>query len=85
MAKVLAEDAVQPRITDHGDFSDRPGRRFSKMSDQEFLESYFGKDNMRNAVVDRDDDPLFLEQKTLKERFPLSMFLKGPDVERKKQ
>ena len=61
VAKVISDEAVQPRINDHGDFLDRPGRRFTKMSDQEFLESYFGKDNMRNAVVDRNDDPMFLE------------------------
>lgn len=80
VAKVISDEAVQPRINDHGDFLDRPGRRFTKMSDQEFLESYFGKDNLRNAVVDRNDDPMFLEQKTLKERFPSLCSCKAPPL-----
>lgn len=38
---------------------------------------------MRDAVVDRNYDPLFLEQKSLKEKYPMSDFLKLPEAERK--
>ena len=61
VAKILSNDAVQPRINDHGDFLKRSGRRFGRMSDQDFLESFFGKDNMRNAVTSAEDDPLYVE------------------------
>lgn len=34
---------------------------------------------MRNHVVDRAHDPLFLEQKSLKEMYPVSRYLKMPE------
>jgi hypothetical protein len=46
-------------VIDHGDFVNKSGRRFNGYTDKEFIESYFGKDLMRNAVVDRSKDPLF--------------------------
>lgn len=41
------------------------------MTEHEFIEAYFGKDLMRNSAVDRKDDPLFKENISFKERFPL--------------
>jgi len=38
---------------------------------------------MRSAVVDRSKDPLFNTQQTLKEKYPLSMFLKLPAAQSK--
>ena len=38
---------------------------------------------MRQAAVDFREDPLFMNQKTLKEKYPLSEFLKTPAVEAK--
>ena len=61
VASVLSRDVIQPTILDHGDFSDKPGRRFSPMSEQEFIESFYGKDLMRHSVTDRNHDPLYVE------------------------
>lgn len=83
MAKVLSKDTLQPRILDHGSKQSKPGRRFTGYTEKEFIEAYFGKDLMRNAVVDRNHDPLFREQKEMRERYPISEFLKMPEAQRK--
>lgn len=83
VAKVLSKDILQPRVVDHGDFINKSGRRFNGYTDKEFIEAYFGKDLMRSAVVDRSKDPLFNTQQTLKEKYPLSMFLKLPAAQSK--
>lgn len=40
---------------------------------------------MRNHVVDRVRDPLFLEQRSLKEMYPVSKYLKAPTEQWKQQ
>jgi len=85
VAKVISSDITMPHMLDHGEPLNKSGRRYSTMTDTEFIESYFGKDLMRDAVVDRHDDPLYIEQKSLKERYPISQFLKMPTVDRKKK
>jgi hypothetical protein len=61
MAKVISKDIYEPHVNDHGEMLNKSGRRFTTMTDAEFIEAYFGKDLMRNAVVDRKDDPLYIE------------------------
>jgi hypothetical protein len=53
VAKVLSKETVVPRIIDHGEPINKPGRRFNGYTDSEFIEAYFGKDLMRNQAVDR--------------------------------
>ena len=83
--KVLSKDVLQPKIIDHGEKINKPGRRFNGYTDQEFIEAYFGKDMMRNHIVDRAHDPLFLEQKSLKEMYPVSKYLKMPEEKWRRQ
>jgi len=53
VAKIISDEVFYPTMLDHGDFLNRSGRQFKHMDDQDFIESYFGKDLMRNAVVNR--------------------------------
>lgn len=85
LAKVLSKDISEPHVIDHGEPLHKSGRRFTPLTETEFLDAYFGKDLMRLQAVDRSDDPLFREHKSMKERYPLQQFLKMPDIEKKKK
>jgi hypothetical protein len=41
------------QLIDHGEQINVPGRRLKGYTDREFLEAYFGKDMMRQAVIDK--------------------------------
>jgi hypothetical protein len=83
VSRVFTEGS-QPRMADKGEVNTKrqPGRRFMPYSEQEFLESYLGKDYARK--VDLSDDPYnqtFGYQESLKEMFPdRNVFLKYPKL-----
>ena len=74
---------MQAKFNDHGEVISTPGRRFNGYSEQEFVEAFFGKDLMRQSVLDYKEDPLFKTQKSLKEKYPISSFLKTPEIQAK--
>ena len=80
VSRVLSSDIMTPTVIDHGDAINTPGRRFNGYSEREFLEAYFGKDLMRAQIVDRTQNPMWVTQKTIKERYPLSEFLMKPNL-----
>ena len=82
--KLLSKDVTAPTAIDHGDRLNRPGRRTS-MSVQDYLESQFGKDMLRQPRQSIKDDDMFTFQETLKKRYPAEQFLKLADVEKKIQ
>lgn len=49
-------------------------------SQQEYVEDYFGKDMTRRLQTESLVDPLFTEQKSLKEKYPLNSLLKKPRI-----
>lgn len=82
---VLTSSVDLPQLNDAGDVTTTPGRRINGYSEREYIESFFGKDLTRRLQTETRHDPLYVEQKTFKERFPLNGFLKTPGVlERKK-
>ena len=74
---------MQAKFNDHGEVISTPGRRFNGYSEEEFIEAFFGKDLMRQSVLDYKEDPLFKTQKSLKEKYPISSFLKTPEIQAK--
>ena len=76
---------MQAKFNDHGEVNKTPGRRFKGYTEQEFIEAFFGKDLLRQSVLDYKEDPLFKTQRSLKEKYPISSFLKTPEVEEKYQ
>jgi len=86
-------DGIQPKIHNAGsnphDSSTkrRLGRRFDRYTEQEFLESYLGKDYARAADLDADEDNFtFRDQATIKELFPdRNQFLKYPRLEQEQE
>ena len=78
MATVLSADIDVPQMNDTGETNKRPGRRIEGYTEQEWIESFFGKDMTRRVRSDTLDDPLYVEQKSLKEKFPINSFLKKP-------
>lgn len=44
---------MTPQLLDHGEYINVPGRRFKGYSETEFLEAFFGKDMMRQAITDK--------------------------------
>ena len=54
---------MQAKFNDHGEVISTPGRRFNGYSEEEFIEAFFGKDLMRQSVLDYKEDPLFKTQK----------------------
>ena len=75
----------QGRVNDPGDSrhtAKKQGRRFSRYSEQEFLESYLGKDFMRRPDLSKDEfNRTFGFQEGLKELFPdQNEFLKMPKL-----
>jgi len=69
-----------PRITDMGEPINTPGRRINGYTQSEFLEAYFGKDAARRLETGTLEDPLYIEQKSFKELYPLNNFLKTPGL-----
>jgi len=82
---VLRDDIDLPQLNDAGDHITKPGRRVNGYSEQEYLESFFGKDRARRLQTESLVDPLYHEQKSLKELYPLDSFLKTPAVNKKKE
>lgn len=82
--KLLSKDVTVPTAMDHGDRINKPGRRTS-ISVQDYLESQFGKDMLRQPRQSIKDDDMFTFQETLKKRYPAEQFLKLADVEKKIQ
>lgn len=80
--KLLSKDVTAPTAIDNGDRINRPGRRTS-ISVQDYLESQFGKDMLRQPRQSIKDDDIFTFQETLKKRYPAEQFLKLADVEKK--
>jgi len=66
---------------DHGDRIEKPGRRTS-ITVQEYLESSFGKDMMRQPSQRIEDNDMFTFQETLKKRYPMENYLKLPETEK---
>jgi hypothetical protein len=50
---VLSKNVLTAQLIDHGEQINVPGRRLKGYTDREFLEAYFGKDMMRQAVIDK--------------------------------
>ena len=75
---VLSADIDVPQLNDAGETIDTPGRRLDGYTEAEFIEAFFGKDMARRMQTEALEDPLYMRQKTLKERFPMSSFLKMP-------
>ena len=73
VAQVLTSDVPVPTLKDMGDMIKTPGRRVNGYSQQEYLESFFGKD-MARRVTREGIDHTFVEEKTMKEKYPISMF-----------
>jgi len=67
--KLLSKDVSAPTAIDNGDRINRPGRRTS-ISVQDYLESQFGKDMLRQPRQSIKDDDMFTFQETLKKRYP---------------
>ena len=83
---VLSSEIDLPQLNDAGDKISTPGRRINGYSQEEYLEAYFGKDMARRLRVESlSADPLYIEQKTMKEKFPLNSFLKMPQVLEKEE
>ncbi len=85
MATVLSSDIDLPQMNDKGDTITKPGRRTNGYSQQEWVEAFFGKDMTRRLQTENVVDPLYVEQKTLKERFPIKDFLKRPVLDDKQR
>lgn len=78
---VLSSEIDLPQLNDAGDRIGTPGRRVNGYTEAEFVEAYFGKDMARRLKVESlAEDPLYVEQKSYKEKFPLNSFLKMPSV-----
>ena len=77
---VLSSDIDLPRLNDAGETITTPGRRLNGYTEKEYLEAFFGKDMSRRLQTESLEDPLYVEQKSLKELFPLNSFLKMPDI-----
>jgi len=82
--KLLSKDVTAPTAIDKGDRINRPGRKTS-ISVQDYLESQFGKDMLRQPRQSIRDDDMFTFQETLKKRYPAEQYLKLADVEKKLQ
>lgn len=82
--KLLSKDVTAPTAIDKGDRINRPGRKTS-ISVQDYLESQFGKDMLRQPRQSIKDDDMFTFQETLKKRYPAEQYLKLADVEKKLQ
>jgi len=82
---VLSANIDTPRLNDVGDSINKPGRRVNGYDQHEFLEAFFGKDQTRRLQTATLDDPLYVPQKTLKEQYPLSDFLKKPALLEKEE
>jgi len=52
-------------------------------TEKEYIEAYFGKDMARRLQTENRHDPLYTEQKTWKEKYPLDSFLKTPGLLKK--
>ena len=74
VASILTKDVAVPTLNDMGDPIKTPGRRVNGYSEQEYLESFFGKDMARRVTTEAIQNPLLREEKDLKEKFPLSKF-----------
>ena len=79
--RLISKDVTAPTAIDTGDRINKPGRRTS-ISVQEFLESQFGKDMMRQPRQRLQDDDMFTFQETLKKRYPMEQYLKLPETEK---
>lgn len=75
---VLSGDIDMPRLNDAGEPINKPGRRLNGYTQSEFLEAHFGKDAARRLQTETLEDPLYIAQKSFKERYPLNGFLKTP-------
>jgi hypothetical protein len=74
-------DGIQSRINVRGEINKRPGRKFN-FSEQDFLESYLGRDYTAKINLDDDEyNQTFGFQATLKELFPdKSPYMKLPQI-----
>ena len=77
---VLCSSIDFPQLNDAGDTITTPGRRLNGYTEQEYIESFFGKDMTRRLQTETRIDPLYLEQKNLKEKYPINSFLKMPGI-----
>ena len=69
-----------PRIIDGGERSEKPGRKF-EYTEQDFIDSYFGKDGARNASLDYTKNSIFGLNESYKEKYPINKYMKMPDIE----
>lgn len=88
MARLLTKD-LYPKVLDAGERSTKPGRKFN-YSDEDFIESYLGKDGNRLAFAEgnelKDDySSAFGFNETLKNKYPLKNYLSHPKLEEKKK
>lgn len=74
---VLSSEIDIPMINDAGDTITTPGRR-NGYTEAEYIQAYFGKDMARRIQTESLDDPLYINQKSFKEKYPLDGFLKKP-------
>lgn len=77
---MLSSSIDLPQLNDAGEQISNPGRRVNGYTEQEYIEAFFGKDMTRRLRTETRHDPLYVEQKSLKERYPLDSFLKMPKV-----
>ena len=61
----------------------KPGRRYRNYTQEEYIESYFGRDMARQQTTNVIDDKMWKAQIRLKDRYPLKSFLKMPAIEAK--
>jgi len=80
---ILSSEIDLPRVLDHGDTIDTPGRRFG-YSDQEFLEAYLGKDFRRMPDLNNDDSLIFEFQEDMKHQYKVEDYLEMPKIEERK-
>ena len=74
-----------PRVIDAGEKLDqKPGRKFG-YTEADFLEAYFGKDNVRPAALKIADGSIFGINESLKKKYPIDKYLEMPKIEAKRR
>ena len=77
---VLSAEVDVPQVNDAGDTIVTQGRRMNGYTEAEYVQAFFGKDMARRLQTETLEDPLYIEQKNLKEKYPLNGFLKMPGL-----
>ena len=80
---MLSDSVTTPQLNDYGEPLMKPGRRYRNYTEEEYIESLFGRDMARAATTDVLDDKMWQAQVRLKDRYPLKSFLKLPAIEAK--